>query len=88
MARLVIPTGILRIPVFSSPVALFSQESQFLFLRNFLGHPQESCLHQAYGTRPTYIEFLRPPPKPHSSKKFELRKKNPKDPVWNAILGP
>jgi hypothetical protein len=37
--RLVIPAGILRIPVFSSPVALFSQESQFLFLRNFLGTP-------------------------------------------------
>ena len=38
-ARLVIPAGILRIPVFSSPVALFSQESRFLFLRNFLGTP-------------------------------------------------
>jgi hypothetical protein len=37
--RLVIPVGILRIPVFSSPVALFSQESRFLFLRNFLGTP-------------------------------------------------
>ena len=37
--RLVIPAGILRIPVFSSPVALFSQESRFLFLRNFLGTP-------------------------------------------------
>jgi len=34
IARLVIPAGILRIPVFSSPVALFSQESRFLFLRN------------------------------------------------------
>ena len=33
--RLVIPAGILRIPVFSSPVALFSQESRFLFLRIF-----------------------------------------------------
>jgi len=36
---LVIPAGILRIPVFSAPVALFSQESQFLFLRNFFGAP-------------------------------------------------
>jgi hypothetical protein len=36
-ARLVIPVGILRIPVFSAPVMLFSQESQFLFRRNFFG---------------------------------------------------
>jgi hypothetical protein len=36
-ARLPIPAGILRIPVFSAPVALFSQESQFLFHRNFFG---------------------------------------------------
>jgi hypothetical protein len=32
--KLVIPAGILRTPVFSVPVALFSQESQFLFHRN------------------------------------------------------
>jgi len=38
-ARLVIPARILRIPVFSAPVALFSQESRFLFLRNFFGAP-------------------------------------------------
>ena len=38
-ARLVIPAGILRIPVFSVPVALFSQESRFLFRRNFFGTP-------------------------------------------------
>ncbi len=37
LARLVIPVGILRIPVFSAPVALFSQESRFLFRRNFFG---------------------------------------------------
>ena len=37
--RLVIPAGILRIPVFSVPVALFSQESRFLFRRNFFGTP-------------------------------------------------
>jgi hypothetical protein len=36
-ARLPIPAGILRIPVFSAPVALFSQESRFLFRRNFFG---------------------------------------------------
>ncbi len=36
-ARLPIPAGILRIPVFSAPVALFSQESQFLFRCNFFG---------------------------------------------------
>ncbi len=35
--RLNIPAGILRIPVFSVPVALFSQESLFLFRRNFFG---------------------------------------------------
>jgi hypothetical protein len=34
-ARLHIPAGILRIPAFSVPVAFFSQESQFLFQRNF-----------------------------------------------------
>jgi hypothetical protein len=33
--RLHIPAGILRIPVFSVPVAFFSQESQFLFRYNF-----------------------------------------------------
>jgi hypothetical protein len=53
---LVIPAGILRIPVFSSPVALFSQESRFLFLRNVLGTPSgilsvQSCLYQAYVLR-------------------------------------
>jgi hypothetical protein len=37
MARLVIPAGILRIPVFSIPVHFFSQESRFLFRRNFFG---------------------------------------------------
>ncbi len=36
-ARLPIPAGILRIPVFFAPVALFSQESQFLFRRDFFG---------------------------------------------------
>ena len=35
LTRLVIPAGILRIPVFSSPEALVSQDSRFLFLRNF-----------------------------------------------------
>jgi hypothetical protein len=34
-ARLHIPAGILRIPVFSVLVALFPQESRFLFRRNF-----------------------------------------------------
>ncbi len=34
-SRLHIPTGILRIPVFSVPVAFFSQESRFLFRCNF-----------------------------------------------------
>ncbi len=37
--RLVIPAGILRIPVFSVPVHFFSQESRFLFRRNFIGTP-------------------------------------------------
>ena len=39
--RLHFPAGILRIPVFSIPVALFSQESRFLFRRNFFGTPSE-----------------------------------------------
>ncbi len=34
-SRLHIPAGILRIPAFSVPVALFSQESRFLFRHNF-----------------------------------------------------
>jgi hypothetical protein len=34
-----IPAGILRIPVFSAPVAFFSEESQFLFSCNFFGTP-------------------------------------------------
>jgi hypothetical protein len=38
-ARLPILAGILQIPVFSVPVALFSQESRFLFRRNFFGTP-------------------------------------------------
>ncbi len=33
--RLHISAGILRIPAFSVPVAFFSQESRFLFRRNF-----------------------------------------------------
>ena len=41
VARLPIPAGILRIPVFSVPVALFSQESQFLFRRNIILSPSE-----------------------------------------------
>ena len=40
-ARLVFPAEILRIPVFSVPVVLFSQESQFLFHRNFFRTPSE-----------------------------------------------
>jgi hypothetical protein len=47
-SRLPIPAGILRIPVFSVPVAPFSQESRFLFRRNFLEPPQKSCLYGAY----------------------------------------
>ena len=35
------PAGILRIPVFSVPVALFPQESGFLFRRNFFFTPSE-----------------------------------------------
>jgi hypothetical protein len=31
-----IPAGILRIPVFSIPVARFEQESRFLFRRNLV----------------------------------------------------
>ncbi len=46
-ARLPIPAGILRIPVFSVHVALFSQESRFLFRRNFFLPPQKSCLYGA-----------------------------------------
>jgi len=34
--RLHIPAGILRIPVFSVPIACFSQESQFLFSSNLV----------------------------------------------------
>ena len=43
-----IPSGILQIPVFSVPVALFSQESRFLFRRNCFLPPQKSCLYGAY----------------------------------------
>ena len=39
--RLPIPAGILRIPVFSIPVAFFSQESRFLFRRNIFGTTSE-----------------------------------------------
>ena len=46
--RLPNPAGILRIPVLSVPVALFPQESGFLFRRNFFLPPQESCLYRAY----------------------------------------
>jgi hypothetical protein len=35
-SRLHIPAGILRIPVFSVPIACFSQESQFLFRSNLV----------------------------------------------------
>jgi hypothetical protein len=38
-ARLPFPAGILRIPVFSVLVALFPQESGFLFRRNFFFTP-------------------------------------------------
>ncbi len=40
-ARLHIPAGILRIPVFSVLVALFPQESRFLFRRNLFFTPSE-----------------------------------------------
>jgi hypothetical protein len=40
-ARLPIPAGILQIPVFSVPVALFSHKSRFLFRRNFFLTPSE-----------------------------------------------
>ncbi len=47
-SRLHFPAGILRIPVFSVPVALFPQESWFLFRRNFFLPPQKSGLYRAY----------------------------------------
>jgi hypothetical protein len=90
--RLVIPTGILRIPVFSSPVALFSQEPRFLFLGNFLGTPSgilsvPGLLYQAYVHRnspaiPSKTTFLQKIPQENTGKKI-LR-----NPVRNAILGP
>ena len=40
MPRLHIPAGILRIPVFSVPIACFSQESQFWFRSNLV-FPEE-----------------------------------------------
>ena len=40
-ARLHIPVGILQIPVFSVPVALFPQESRFMFRRNLFFTPSE-----------------------------------------------
>ncbi len=46
-SRLHIPAGILRIPVFSVPVALFPQESRFLFRHNLFLPPQKSCLYGA-----------------------------------------
>ncbi len=49
-ARLPFPAGILRIPVFSVPVALLPQESGFLFRRN-LFYP----LRNPVCTEPTYV---------------------------------
>ena len=54
---MVIPAGILRILVFSIPVALFSQESRFLF--RFSEPPQESCLYGAYVGCYAGNEFVR-----------------------------
>jgi hypothetical protein len=81
---LVIPTGILRIPVFSSPVALFSQESRFLFLRNFLGTPSGILsVPQVYCTRPTYIGITATPSKTRFLQKNPQentgKRKNPKE---------
>ena len=80
-ARLVIPAGILRIPVFSSPVALFSQESRFLFLMYFLGTPSgilsvQSCLYQAYVRRNPCERPLQNhvPPKKSSGKHRKIKK--------------
>ena len=80
VARLVIPTGILRIPVFSSPVALFSQESRFLFLRNFLGTPSgilsvPGLLHQAYIHRNSFDPLQNQIPPKKSSGKHRKKKK-------------
>jgi hypothetical protein len=92
-ARLVIPTGILRILVFSSPVALFSQESQFLFLRNFLGTPSgilsvPSLLYQAYVHRNSYDPLQNHVPPKNSSGKHRKKKKIQRNPVRYAVLGP
>jgi hypothetical protein len=58
-SRLVIPAGILRIPVFSVPVHFFSQESRFLFRRDFLEPPEESCLYGAYVESYVGYKFVR-----------------------------
>jgi hypothetical protein len=78
---LVIPTGILRIPVFSSPVALFSQESRFLFLRNFLGTPSgilpvPGLLYQAYVHRNSCDPLQNHVPPKNSSGKYRKKKKS------------
>jgi hypothetical protein len=58
-ARLPIPAGILRIPVFSAPVVPFSQESRFLFCRNFFERHPETCLYGAYVESYVGYQFVR-----------------------------
>jgi hypothetical protein len=57
-----IPAGILRIPVFSTLVALFSQESRFLFCHStitFSERHQETCLYGAYVESYVGYQFVR-----------------------------
>jgi hypothetical protein len=76
---LVIPTGILRIPVFLS-CGTFSQESRFLFLRNFLGTSLgilsvPGLLYQAYIHRNSCDPLQNyVPPKKSSGKHREKKK--------------
>jgi hypothetical protein len=78
--RLVIPTGILRIPVFSSPVALFLQESRFLFFGNYLGTLSgilsvPGLLYQAYVHRNSCAPLQNHVPPKNSSGKHRKKKK-------------
>ncbi len=55
-ARLVIPVGILRIPVFSAPVALFHRNHDSCSAVTFSERHQETCLYGAYVE--SYIGYL------------------------------
>jgi hypothetical protein len=77
---LVIPAGILRIPVFSVPVALFSQESQFLFCRNYFRNV--AGIPVVY-IRPHTTGIPATSPKTHSCEKFLWKTQEKKEILRN-----